>query len=160
MFFYPDKASLMNRNMIVRYSLMLLVIVQVCALCGCLYRGEGVFKRIGGSDYKARLSFQNLIAVGDGGLTAVSGVVMLEDHVTPLRYVPVRLTRKKEKTVVSSTQTDNLGRFALTGTFYNEPYLVEIESGQYSGSKEIVVSPNRLNCHEILAQKRRAVSDN
>jgi hypothetical protein len=140
--------------MIIRFSFLLLLIVQVCALCGCLYRGEGIFKRIGDSDYKARLNFQNLAAVGDGGLTEVSGVVLLEDHVTPLRNVAIRLTRKKEQAVVSSAQTDNVGRFSLTGILYDEPYVVEIESRQYSGSKEIIVSPNRANSHVIFVVKR------
>lgn len=149
-----DKVTIKDRNMIVRFSLRVLLIVQVCALCGCLYRGEGIFKRIGNSDYKTRLNFQNLVAVGDGCLTAVNGVVLLEDHLTPLRNVPVRLRRKKEQAVVSSTQTDNVGRFSLTGILYNEPYVVEIESRQYSGSKQIIVNANRANAHEIFAEKR------
>ena len=149
-----DYLHLKDRNMIVRFSFILLLIVQVCALCGCLYRGEGIFKRIGDSDYKARLNFQNLVAVGDGGLTAVSGMVLLDDHFTPLRNVPVRLRRKNDQAVVSSTQADNVGRFSLTGILYNESYVVEIESRQYSGSKEIIVSPNRVNCHEIFAKKQ------
>lgn len=140
--------------MIVRFTFMLLLVVQVCALCGCIYRGEGFFKRIGDSDYKARLNFQNIVAVGDGGLTAVSGIVMLEDHITPLKNVPVRLKRKEGEAVVSSTQTDNVGRFSLTGTLYNEVYVVEIQSQQYSGSKQIMVNPNRINSHEIFVKKR------
>jgi len=140
--------------MIKRYVLTLLLFVSFSALCGCLYRGEGIFKRIGHSDYKARLSFQNLFAAGDGGLTAVSGVVLLEDHLTPLRNVPVRLKRKKEQVIVSSTHTDNVGRFFITGILYSEPYVVEIESERYSGSKDIIVNPNRVNSHDIFADKR------
>ncbi|BCG48196.1 hypothetical protein GEOBRER4_n3074 [Citrifermentans bremense] len=139
--------------MIVRFSFRLLLIVQIFLLYGCLYRGEGIFKKIGDSDYKAQLHFQGLVGVADGGLTAVSGMVMQEDHLTPLRNVPVRLRRKSEPGVVSRTQTDNVGRFSLTGILYNDSYVVEIESGQYSGSKEIVVSPNRVNCHEIFAER-------
>lgn len=87
--------------MIVRFTLPLLLFALLSILCGCLYRSEGIFKRIGDSDYKARLNFQNLAAVGDGGLTAV-----------------------------------------------------EIESQHYSGSKEIIVSPNRVNSHDIFVEKR------
>ncbi|HEY6873829.1 MAG TPA: hypothetical protein VI298_13985 [Geobacteraceae bacterium] len=140
--------------MIVRFTFTLLLFALFSALCGCLYRGEGIFKKIGDSDYKARLNFQNLVAAGDGGLSAVSGVVLLEDHLTPLRNVSVRLKRKKEQVVVSSTQTDNVGRFFITGILYSEPYVVEIESEQYSGSKEIIVTPNRVNSHDIFAEKR------
>ena len=150
-----QNVNIEDQNMIVRFTLALLLFALFSALCGCLYRSEGIFKRIGDSDYKVGLNFQNLVWVGDGGLTAVSGVVLLEDHVTPLRNVPVRLRRQKEQAVVSSTQTDNVGRFLMTGILYNEPYVVEIESRQYSGSKEIIVSPNRANSHAIFVEKRR-----
>ena len=140
--------------MIVRLTLALLLFATISSLSGCLYRGEGIFKRIGDSDYKARIEFQDLAAVGDGGLTAVNGVVLLEDHVTPLRNVPVRLVRKKELAVVSTTTTDNVGRFVITGTLYSEPYFVEIESSQYTGSKEISINPNRQNSHLIVVEKR------
>ena len=140
--------------MIRRLTHALLFSILFSFLSGCLYRGEGIFKRIEDTDYKARLTFQNMLAVGEGGLTGVSGVVLREDHVTPLGNIPVHLIRKNQHIVVSSTQTDNVGRFFITGILYNEPYVVEVESPNYSGSKEIKVSLNRVNNHEIYVEKR------
>lgn len=123
-------------------------------ISGCLYRGDGVFKKIGDSDYKARINFMNLFAIADGRPTYICGAVLLEDHLTPLKSVHIILKKKDQLSIVSNTHTDHTGNFNMSGILTRDSYIIEIDSPEYLGNKAIIVEPNRNNWHEIIAHKR------
>lgn len=137
-----------------KFIIAMLFGICCLSLCGCLYRGDGVFKQIGDSDYKARVSLMNLVVVADGKPTYVSGTVLLEDHVTPLKGVHVILRKKDQAPVVANGQTDHIGNFSLTGLFSHDSYTIEVDSSEYAGGKTIMVEPNRDNWHEIFVNRR------
>lgn len=123
-------------------------------VCGCLYRGDGPFKKIGDSDYKARINFMNLFAVADGRPTYVCGVVLLEDRITPLKDTVITLKKYNQQSIVSHTNTDNTGNFNMSGILVRDSFLIEIDSPDYFGEKKITVEPNKNNWHEIIAHKK------
>lgn len=123
-------------------------------ITGCLYRGDGVFKKIGNSDYKAKLSVLNVFVVADGCPTYICGAVFLEDRITPLRNAHILLIKGDQTYPVSSADTDNRGEFNMTGLYANDYYSIEIDSPDYSGKKTILVEPNKNNWHEIYATKK------
>jgi len=123
-------------------------------ISGCLYRGDGVFKQIGDTDYKAKISVMNLFVVADGRPTEISGAVYLEDHFTPLRNSNIILKKNDQATIVSSTKTDNSGAFAMSGLFANEYYTLEIDSPDYVGRKVFLVEPSKNNRHDLTVAKR------
>ncbi len=135
--------------------IMLTLFGVLClSISGCLYRGDGAFKRIGDSDYKARINFMNLFAVADGRPTYVRGSVLLEDRITPLKNTHIILKKKDQQAIVSNTYTDHIGNFSMSGILSNDSYTIEINSPEYLGNKEIIVEPNKNNMHEIIAHKR------
>lgn len=123
-------------------------------LTSCLYRGDGAFKQIGNSDYKLKLNFMNFFVAADGHPTYVSGSVLREDSITPLKKVLVVLKKNNQQAIVSKAQTDHTGSFTMSGILSNDLYVIELDSPEYSGRKEIIVEPNRRNSLEIIAQKR------
>ena len=94
------------------------------------------------------------IAAADGRPTFVNGTVLLEDHITPLKNVHIILKKNDLRTIASNSYTDHVGAFSMSGILHNESYVIEIDSPEYLGSKEIIVKPNRENLHEIFAHKR------
>jgi len=121
---------------------------------GCIYRGEGVFKQIGTSDYKAQLKLQNMFVAADGNPTSITGNVVLDDMVTPVKNTPVMLRKKDQRQVITTASTDSAGRFAMSGLFSNDDYTIEIDSREYSAVKTILVEPNRINNHELFARRK------
>jgi hypothetical protein len=128
--------------------------IYILLLTGCLYRGDGVFKKIGDSDYKARVNFMNIITVADGRPTYVCGSVLRADHITPLRNMHVVLKKGEQDSIVSNSYTDQVGNFNMSGILSHDSYIIEIDSPEYRGNKVITVEPNRNNWHEIIALKR------
>jgi hypothetical protein len=124
------------------------------SISSCLYRGDGVFKKIGETDYKANINIMNLFVAADGRPTYICGAIFSEDHVTPLKNTRIVLKKKDQPTIVSSTSSDNSGGFNMTGLFSNDYYTLEIDSPDYRGNKTIKIEPNRNNWHEIFAMKR------
>lgn len=124
------------------------------SISGCLYRGDGVFKKIGDSDYKARINLLNLFAAADGRPTYICGTVLLEDHLTPLKNAHIVLKKRAQQSIVSNTHTDPTGNFNMSGILSHDSYIIEIDSPDYLGNKVIMVEPNRNNWHEIIAHKR------
>ncbi|OGT97445.1 MAG: hypothetical protein A2X80_12675 [Geobacteraceae bacterium GWB2_52_12] len=120
---------------------------------GCLYRGEGIFKKIGNSDYKASVHFMNIFVAADGRPTYVCGAVSREDGITPVKNTHIVL-KAKDKAVVSHGHTDHIGIFKLSALMAEDSYLLEIDSPDYFGSKSIVVKPNKNNWHELVAHKK------
>lgn len=136
-------------------TIRIMCAVLICLnLCGCLYRSDGAFKQIGDSDYKVRLNFMNLFVVADGRPTYVRGVVLLEDRLTPLKGSAITLKKSDEKTVVSHTYTDHTGNFNMSRILTRDAFVIEIDSPEYSGRKEITIEPNQNNWHEIIAHKK------
>jgi hypothetical protein len=123
-------------------------------MSGCLYRGDGAFKKIGDSDYKVKFNFLNMFVAADGNPTYVGGAVLLEDHITPLKNTRITLKIKGKDAIVSTGYTDNLGTFNMSGLLSNNHYSLEIDSPEYIGNKEIIVEPNKRNLHELIARKR------
>jgi len=124
------------------------------SISSCLYRGDGIFKKIGDSDYRARLDFMNLVAVADGRPTYVCGYVILDNHISPVKNTHLVLKKKGQQEIVSNTYTDHIGKFSMSGILSKDSYVIEIDSLEYQGNYEIVVEPNRNNFHEIIAHKR------
>ena len=88
----------------------------ICLLIsGCLYRGDGVFKKIGDSDYKAKINVMNIFVAADGRPTYVCGAVLLENRITPLKNAHIILKKKDHQEIISNTTTDNSGAFNMTG---------------------------------------------
>lgn len=138
----------------IRKLFYLLCPVLFCmATSGCLYRGEGIFKKIGASDYKAKVSVMNMFMVADGRPTYVCGTVLLEDKVTPVKNTRIVL-KKQGQTVVSKGSTDHIGSFNVSAIMTEDPYTLEIVSGDYLGSKSINVVPGKNNWHELIALKK------
>lgn len=131
----------------------LLTIVSLM-ISGCLYRGDGIFKQIGDSDYKAKIHFMDMFVAADGIPTEVCGTVVLEDRITPLKNVHILLKKKDEAAAVAHAYTDNVGSFNLTGILKSDLYTIEIESADFFGRKVIKVSANNNNWHEVIALKR------
>src|SRR5476651_1935802 len=124
------------------------------SISGCLYRSDGVFKQIGDSDYKVRIHFMDMFAVADGMLTGVSGIVTLEDRITPKNNIHLVLKNKKQQSIVANTYTDTAGRFLMSGTLFDDSCIIEIDSSEYFGKTEITVKLNRNNWCEIIAYKK------
>jgi len=124
------------------------------SISGCLYRGNGVFKQIGDSDYKAKINIMNMFVAADGRPTYVCGAVLLEDHITPLRNAHIILKKKDQQEIVSDATTDNAGTFNMTGLYSNEYYTLEVDSLGYFAKKTIIIDPNKNNWHEIYANKK------
>jgi hypothetical protein len=137
-----------------KFKMTILFGIICLTISGCLYRGEGVFKQVGDSDYKLRVNALGLLAVADGRPTYVNGTVLLEDHITPLKNVHILLKKNDLRTIASNSYTDHVGAYNMSGILQNETYVIEIDSPEYRGSKEIMVKPNRDNLHEIIAYKR------
>ncbi|NVN99483.1 MAG: hypothetical protein HXX17_09170 [Geobacteraceae bacterium] len=140
--------------MIRHFTTAIIAGISCLLLTSCLYRGDGAFKQIGNSDFKLKLNFMNFFVAADGYPTCVSGAVLREDSITPLKNVLVILKKKNQQAVVSKAQTDHVGSFTMSGILTNDLYVIELDSAEYSGRKEIIVEPNRRNCHEIIAQRR------
>lgn len=140
--------------MIRRSTVLILSGITCLLLSGCLYRGDGSFKRMGDSDYKVRLNIFNLFVAADGRPTYVGGTVLLEDHMTPLKNTRIILKTKGKETPVSNSYTDHVGRFNMSAILVDDFYDVEIDSAEYIGNKEIKVEHNRENWHEVIAHKR------
>jgi hypothetical protein len=124
------------------------------SISGCLYRGDGVFKKIGNSDYKAKINVMNIFVAADGRPTYVCGAVLLEDRITPLRNAHIILKKKDQQAIVSNTDTDNSGTFNMTGLYSNDYYTLEVVSPDYFAKKTIMIEPNKNNWHEIFANKK------
>ncbi len=124
------------------------------SISGCLYRGDGVFKKIGDTDYKAKINVMNLFVAADGSPTYVCGAVLLEDHITPLRNTRIILKKKDQQAIVSNTITDNTGSFNMTGLFSKDYYTLEIDSPDYFVKKIITIEPNKNNWHDLYANKK------
>lgn len=122
-------------------------------MTGCLYRGDGAFKQIGNSDYKAQFSLMNLFVAADGRPSYVNGVVLHEDHITPVKQARVTMKKKDGTAVVAKAQTDNTGIFTLTATLQSDTYIIEIEALGHTGKKELVVNPGRKNWLEVIVHK-------
>ncbi|HBG04075.1 MAG: hypothetical protein A2075_08925 [Geobacteraceae bacterium GWC2_58_44] len=123
------------------------------AASGCVYRGEGIFKKIGDSDFKASLNFMNMLVAAGGRSTHVCGTVLLEDKVTPVKNARIVL-KKQDQTVVSRGSTDHIGGFNVSAIMPEDSYSLEIDSADYLGSKIIYVDPAKNNWHELVAHKR------
>lgn len=139
--------------MIYRLATIALCGIIYLSINGCLYRGEGVFKQIGDSDYKVRVNVLGL-AAADGRPSYVKGSVFLDDHTTPLKNTHIVLKKKGPETIASNTYTDHVGAFSMSGILQNDAYIIEIDSHLYVGRKEIIVEPNRENVHEIFVSKK------
>jgi hypothetical protein len=124
------------------------------SISGCLYRGDGVFKKIGDSDYKAKINVMNLLVAADGRPTYVCGAVLLEDRITPLRNTHIILKKKDQLEIISNTTTDNSGAINMTGLYSNDYYTLEVDSLDYFAKKTIMIEPNKNNWHEIYANKK------
>jgi hypothetical protein len=149
-----DFEGLIRRPVLNRIAVIIVVGISCVSINGCMYRGEGVFKQIGTSDYKARLNLQNMLVAADGNPTNITGNVVLDDMFTPLKNTLVVLRKKDQQKVITSVNTDSAGRFTLSGLFSNDDYTIEIDSREYSAFKTILVEPNRINNHEIFARKK------
>jgi len=137
-----------------RAEVRFLMFLSAClVLTGCLYRGDGAFKQIGKSDYKAQLSLMNLFVAADGRPSYVDGVVLHEDHVTPVKQARVTMKKKDGTAVVAKTQTDNTGIFSLSATLQNDTYIIEIEALGHTGKKELVINPDKKNWLEVIMLK-------
>lgn len=137
---------------------ILLVTTCLCFFClsisGCLYRGDGIFKKIGDTDYKVNINVMNMFVAADGRPLYVCGVVLLEDRITPLRNTHIMLKKKGQQEIISNTNTDNSGVFNMTGLYSNDYYTLEVDSPDYFAQKTIMIEPNKNNSHEIIAIKR------
>jgi hypothetical protein len=131
-----------------------LLVIICLSISGCLYRGDGVFKKIGDSDYKAKINVMNLFVAADGSPTYVCGAVLLEDRITPLRNAHIILKKKEHQGIISNTTTDNTGAFNMTGIYSNDYYTLEVDSSVYYAKKLIMIEPNKNNWHEIIANKK------
>jgi hypothetical protein len=150
----PDWTYILQTEEIMKRVAVGIVFWMLCMSgSGCMYRGEGIFKKISDSDYKARVNL-GVFAVADGRPTYVSGSVLLEDHMTPLKNTHILLRSKEQSAIVSNSYTDHVGRFSMSGILQNDSYIVEIDSQEYLGNKEIVVNANRVNSHDIFAHKK------
>ena len=96
----------------------------VFLISGCLYRGDGIFKKIGDTDYKANINVMNMFVAADGWPLYVHGVVLLEDRITPLRNTHITLRRKDQQEIISNTSTDNKGAFNMSGFLRVESLLL------------------------------------
>jgi hypothetical protein len=123
-------------------------------ISGCLYRGDGAFKKIGNSDYKAQIKVLNLFVAADGHPTLVQGSILREDRISPLKFTRVILKKKEDKSIVATEQTNHIGIFHMSAVLYQDDYIIEIDSPQYTGNKVITVEPGKKNWHELVAQKR------
>jgi hypothetical protein len=125
-------------------------------LAGCLYRSDGAFSKIGKSDYKARINVLNLFVVAEKKPTNVSGLVLLGDHVTPVKSARVTLRKQNDKTIISSSFSDHAGKFAMTANVADGTHVLEVSMPGYSGVDEIeLVPPNDYWC-EIEVQPVQA----
>lgn len=131
----------------------LMFLLACLIMTGCLYRGDGAFKQIGNSDYKAQFSLMNLFVAADGRPSYVNGVVLHEDHITPVKQARVTMKKKDGTAVVAKAQTDNTGIFTLTATLQSDTYIIEIEALGHTGKKELVVNPGRKNWLEVIVHK-------
>lgn len=138
--------------------LAIILLLFPLLLSGCLFRGDGVFKQIGNSDYKVKMKLLNMFVVADGHPTPVGGIVMLEDRITPLKHANIILKRKSDLSVVSKAFTNHIGYYDMSGILSHDSYLLEIQSPDYTGAKEILVEPGKGNWHEIVATKRKKES--
>jgi hypothetical protein len=138
----------------IKIGIVSLVGIIYLSISGCLYRGDGVFKKIGDSDYKAKINVMNLFVAADGRPTCICGAVLLEDHITPLRNTHIILKKKNQQEIISNTNTDNSGAFNMTGLYSNDYYTLEVDSPDYFAKKTIMIEPNKNNWHEIFANKR------
>lgn len=96
----------------------------------------------------------NLFAVADGRPTYVRGVALLEDGLTPLKGSAIRLKTSDDKTIVSHTSTDHTGSFSMSRILTRDTFVIEVDSPDYSGRKEVTVEPGQNNWHEIIAHKK------
>ncbi len=133
---------------------MIVLGVLYVPISGCMYRGDGVFKQIGTTDYKARLNLQNMFVAADGNPTNITGTVVLDDMFTPVKNTAVVLRKKDQPKVITTVNTDSAGRFTLSGLFSNDDYTIEIDSREYSAVKTIRVEPSRRNHHELFARRK------
>lgn len=124
------------------------------AAAGCLYRGDGILKKIGDSDFKAEFHFMHMFVAADGRPTHVCGTVLLEDKITPVKNTRIVLKRQ-DQSVVSRGSTDHIGCFNVSAVMAEDSYTLEIDSVDYLGSKTIKVVPGKNNWHQLIAHKNR-----
>ena len=62
------------------------IIIASSTLCSCLFNADGIFKQIGNSDYKSKIQFSNIIAVGDEGPRYIYGTILSEDGILPIKF--------------------------------------------------------------------------
>lgn len=124
------------------------------SISGCLYRGDGIFKQIGNSDYKTKINVMNMFVAADGRPTYVCGAVLIEDRITPLRNTHIKLKKKDRQEIISNATTDNSGTFNMTGLYSEDHYVLEVDSPDYFARKVIMIEPNKNNWHEIFAHKK------
>jgi hypothetical protein len=123
-------------------------------ISGCLYRGDGIFNQIGTSNYKTRIQLGQVFVATGGIPSAVCGTVLLEDHITPLKYTKVLLKKSDAEAVISNEHTDHIGKFCMTGILSSDYYVIEVDSPQYIGNKVILVDPNKQGYHDIFARRK------
>jgi hypothetical protein len=137
-----------------RIAAIILFGVLFVSICGCLYRGDGVFKQIGDSDYKARVNILSMLVATDGNPTNITGTVVLDDMFTPIKFTTVILKKKDQQMIVTKSITDSTGRFTMSGILANDYYTIEIDSLEFTANKTILVEPNRVNDHELFARRK------
>jgi hypothetical protein len=140
----------MARGFVITVPMGILLIL----LSGCLYRGDGIFNKIGDTDYKAEAKFGRIFVVRGGIVAEVCGTVLLEDRLTPLKYTRVTLTKKDDKAIISSEQTDHIGKFCLAGILYDDYYEIEVNTPEYLGNKVVLVDPGKKTYLEVFVHKK------
>ncbi|BCS52526.1 hypothetical protein [Geobacter sp. SVR] len=137
-----------------RMAIAMILTIFLLSMSGCLYRGDGIFKQIGDSDYKAQLNFMNLFVAANSNPTYVYGAVISEDRITPVKFATVVLRKKEQQEIVTRTNSDNAGRFLMSGILSDDDYNIEIDSPEYVACKTVRIEPNRRNYHEIFVRKK------
>lgn len=74
--------------------------------------------------------------------------------ITPFKNTRITLKITDKGTVISSSYTDHVGIFNMSGTLSHVSYTVEINSAEYVGSKVIRVKRNNHNLYKIIAHNK------
>lgn len=149
-----SRLDVLVNNTMTKFMIIILSGLTCLLISGCLVRGDGLFKKVGDSDYKARINLMDLFIVADGSPTYVCGTVLLEDHITPLKNTHITLVKNNDKTIVANAYTDHTGSFVMSGIFKQDTYAFEVDSPEYLTDKEIIIEPGKNKGYEIIVHKK------
>jgi len=138
----------------IKKMIIVLLLISNLTISGCMYREFDPFKQSNDDDYKFRFNLFGLFEKKETKHSYVIGIVLLEDHATPLVDTHIVLKKQSGELLASDGFTNDSGMFIFAQLLQNGAYVVEIDSPGYVGSKSFKVETDKSVRLEIFATKK------